>query len=83
MGSNICGSPGLKSNVILLHISLALLRSKRSSVKLPLTAASYTLGKLINTYVYTAHMNLTLSGSSELERFERSTAIEIYATNNV
>ena len=36
------------------------------------------LGKLMNTYhIYTAHMNPALNGSSALERFECSNAIEI------
>ena len=39
---------------------------------------SYALGKLINTcHVYTVRMSPTLNGSSALERFERSNAIEI------
>ena len=36
------------------------------------------LGKLMNTYhVYTARMSPAFNGSSVLERFERSTVIEI------
>ena len=36
------------------------------------------LGKLINTYhVYTARMSLALNGSSVLQHFEHSNAIEI------
>ena len=36
------------------------------------------LGKLMNTFhIYTAHMRPALSGSSALERFERSNVIEI------
>ena len=38
----------------------------------------YVAGKLINTgYVYTAHMSPALNGSSALQHFERSNAIEI------
>ena len=42
------------------------------------------LGKLINTYhVYTASMSTALNGSSMLECFEHSNAIEIRKRNNV
>ena len=42
---------------------------------------SYVLCKLMNTwYVYTARMSPTLNGSSALQRFERSNAIEISNT---
>ena len=62
------------------------LRSNHSTVELPLWAVavgggrcSYVLGKLMNTYhVYTAHMSLTLNGSSALGRFKRSNVIEIH-----
>ena len=38
----------------------------------------YVAGKLINTgHVYTAHMSPALNGSSVLQHFERSNAIEI------
>ena len=48
----------------------------RCSAELP--RGSYALGKLINTcHVYTARMSPALNGSSALQRFERSNAIEI------
>ena len=65
-------------NIIPLRILFALLRSKRSSMKLPLRVGSYALGKLMNTYhVYTVRMNSALNESSALEHFECGNTIEI------
>ena len=73
----IHGSPGQKSNIIPLCISLALLRSKRSSVKL--MGGAHTHWVNMNTYhVYTACMSSTLNRRSTLECFECSNASEIH-----
>ena len=71
-GTNIhtCGSPGQKSNIILLRISLALLRS---SVKLP----------LITCHVYTGCMSPALNGILHYSASNTAMLLKYAMENNV
>ena len=71
----MCGSPVLKSKIILLCISIASLRSKHHITEL---ACSYALQKLVKySPIYEALMNSALNESSAVRCLKCSNAIEI------
>ena len=68
-----------QSRVEIEHYSVAYFnRITAFEVRTSVKGGAHALGKLINTcHVYTARMSPALNGSSALQRFERSNAIEI------